>query len=150
MKVLGNIIELFISKEKYDGRINQAELAIDENGVFIDKFYGKDKERSILIASTKAYDIVRENKIAIDFGQLGENILIDFDVTLLKEGTQLKIGEVVLEITQNCTICDHLSKIDSEVPVLLKNDRGVFAKVIAGGLIKKGFEVKSVLENDNG
>ncbi len=60
MKILGKIVELFISKEKYDGRINQTELAVDEDGVFIDKFYAKDRERSILIASTKAYDMVKK------------------------------------------------------------------------------------------
>lgn len=142
MDILGKITELFISKENYDGRINQTELAVDENGVFIDKFYGKDKVRSILIASTKAYDIVREKKIDIDYGELGENILVDFDLSLLKVGMQLKIGKVVLEITQNCTICDHLSKIDDRVPSILEYDRGIFAKVISGGLIKKGFEIK--------
>jgi len=143
MEILGKIIELFISKEKYDGRINQTELAVDEDGVFIDKFYGKDRERSILIASTKAYDMVKK-KIDINYGELGENILIDFDLDLLKVGMKLKIGKVVLEIAHNCTICDHLSEINKEVPTLLKNDRGVFAKVVVGGLIKKGFEIKCI------
>jgi len=142
MDILGKIVELFISKEKYDGRINQAELAVDEDGVFIDKFYGKDKVRSILIASTKSYDIVKENSIAIHYGDLGENILVDFELSLLKIGMQLKIGEVILEITQNCTICNHLSKIDERVPTLLKSDRGIFARVILGGMIKKGSEVE--------
>jgi len=137
MEILGNIIELFISKQKYDGRINQSELSIDENGVFIDKYYGKDKVRSILIASTKSYEMVKQEDIEIDYGELGENILVDFDLSLLKIGMQLKIGEVVLEITQNCTICNHLSKIDERVPTLLQSDRGIFAKAILGGVIKK-------------
>ena len=142
MDILGKIQGLFISKEKYDGRIKQTELALDENGVFIDKFYGKEKERSILLTSTQAYEIVKEKQIDINYGDLGENILIDCDLELLKVGMKLKINEVVLEITQYCTICDHLSKIDPQVPILLKNDRGIFAKVIVGGLIKKGSEVK--------
>jgi len=137
MEILGNIVELFISKQKYDGRINQSELSIDENGVFIDKYYGKDKVRSILIASTKSYEMVKQEDIEIDYGELGENILVDFDLSLLKIGMQLKIGEVVLEITQNCTICNHLSKIDERVPALLQSDRGIFAKAILGGVIKK-------------
>jgi len=137
MEILGNIVELFISKQKYDGRINQSELSIDENGVFIDKYYGKDKVRSILIASTKSYEMVKQEDIEIDYGELGENILVDFDLSLLKIGMQLKIGEVVLEITQNCTICNHLSKIDERVPTLLQSDRGIFAKAILGGVIKK-------------
>lgn len=146
MIFLGKIVDLFISKEKYDGRINQTELAVDEDGVFIDKFYGKDKVRSILIASTQSYDIVREQGIDIDYGDLGENILIDFSLSLLKVGTQLKIGEVVLEITQNCTICNHLSKIDKRVPALLKTDRGIFAKVVSSGMIKKDYDIECLKE----
>lgn len=144
MELLGKITDLFISKEKYDGRINQAELVLDENGVFIDKFYGKDKVRSILISSINAYDIVKEKEISIDYGELGENILVDFDLQLLKVGMQLKINKVILEITQNCTICDHLSKIDKQVPSLLKEDRGIFTKVVTGGLIKKGSQVECI------
>jgi MOSC domain-containing protein YiiM len=34
-------------------------------------------------------------------------------------------------------MCDHLSKIDESLPTLLKDDRGIFAKVIEGGVIKK-------------
>ncbi len=82
--------------------------------------------------------------IDINYGELGENILIDFNLDLLEIGMKLKIGEVVLEIAHNCTICDHLSKINKEVPTLLKNDRGVFAKVVVAGLIKKGFEIKCI------
>ncbi len=68
----------------------------------------------------------------------GENILVDFDLSLVKIGMQLKIGEVVLEITQNCTNNgNHLSKIDERVPALLQSDRGIFAKAILGGVIKK-------------
>ena len=146
MEILGKVIELFISKEKYDGRINQTELAVDEDGVFIDKFYGKDKVRSILIASTHSYDIVRGEGIDIHYGDLGENILVDFSLSLLKVGMQLKMGEVVLEITQNCTICDHLSKIDERVPKLLKSDRGIFAKVVTSGMIKKDYDIVCLKE----
>jgi MOSC domain-containing protein YiiM len=144
MEILGKIIELFISKENYDGRINQTEISVDKDGVFVDKFYGKDKVRSILIASTNSYDIVKDKGIAIEYGELGENILVDFDLSLLKVGMKLKIGEVILEITQNCTICNHLSKIDERVPALLQSDRGIFAKVILGGVIKNRYEIKNL------
>lgn len=52
-------------------------------------------------------------------------------------GQKLHVGDVILEITQNCTMCDHPSKIDKQLPTLLKHDRGIFAKVIKGGVIKK-------------
>jgi MOSC domain-containing protein YiiM len=75
------------------------------------------------------------------FGSLGENILIDYNPYHLTAGDQLRIGEVLLEISQNCTMCDHLSKIDENLPTLLKDDRGIFAKVIKGGVIQPGDEI---------
>ena len=149
METFGKVVELYISKEKYDGRISQSELAVDEDGVFVDKFYGKDKVRSILIASTEAYELIRTNGIEITHGELGENILVDFDLDLFKVGMQFQIDNVVLEITQNCTICDHLSKIDERVPSLLENDRGVFAKVLSKGIIYTKSDLQCI-KNCNG
>lgn len=74
----------------------------------------------------------------MEYGSLGENILIDYNVYNLSMGTQLKIGEVIVEITQNCTICNYLSIIDKSLPKLLRNDRGIFVKVIQSGVIKEG------------
>ena len=141
-KKLGNIVELYISKKEYDGRLNQSELIIDSDGVFVDKFYGKNKTRSVLLTSLDSYNIAKENDIKIKYGQLGENILIDFDLNLLKLNVRLKIGDVILEISQHCTICNSLSKIDHKLPKLLEKDRGVFAKVIEGGIIKQGDKIE--------
>ena len=47
-------------------------------------------------------------------------------------GDRIKIGNTELEITQNCTLCKGLSTLNSKLPKLLKNDRGIFAKVIEG------------------
>ncbi len=149
VKTLGNIKNLFISKKNFSDRINQSELIIDTNGVFIDKFYGLNANRSVLITSLGSYEIAKQNNIDIHYGQLGENILIDFNLDMLRLNMQLKIGEVILEVTQHCTICNSLSKIDEKLPKLLEHDRGVFAKVIHGGIIKQGNVMES-LENSNG
>ena len=75
------------------------------------------------------------------YGDLGENIIVDFNPYTLEENSQIKIGEVTLEISQHCTLCKSLAKVDSKLPKLLKNDRGVFAKVIQAGKIDKDSEV---------
>jgi len=144
VKTLGNIKSLFISKKNFEDRIKQSELIVDTDGVFIDKFYGQNISRSVLITSLGSYAIAKQNNIEIHYGQLGENILVDFDLEMLKLNMQLKIGEVILEISQQCTICNSLSKIDEKLPKLLEHDRGVFAKVIHGGIIKNGDKIESL------
>ena len=132
---VGNIIELFYSTK--NTRVTTSELSLDVKGVIKDKFYDKDIERSVLISSLKSYILVNDHGIDAPYGILGENILVDYNPYHLKTGTRLLIGEVVLEISQRCTLCKSLAKTDTKLPKILKNDRGIFAKVINGGTIHK-------------
>jgi len=135
MKKVGKISKLFISIKGIEKRVERESLIVDKSGILEDKFYGKDLQRSILLSSNDSYLLTKEQGINLSYGELGENILMDFNPYSLDLGVQLKIGEVTLEITQACTICNHLSKIDKKLPKLLKKDRGIFAKVIQNGTI---------------
>lgn len=137
-KNIANVIKLFISRTEEPKRQNREELYLDEKGIHNDKFYNKDIIRSVLLSSIHSYELAEDNGIHMEYGSLGENILIDYNVYNLSMGTQLKIGEVIVEITQNCTICNYLSIIDKSLPKLLRNDRGIFVKVIQSGVIKEG------------
>lgn len=139
LQKVGKIIELFYSTS--DGRFNPNNLSLDEKGVAEDKFYNKDIQRSVLIASLESYQLALEHGIEAPYSSLGENILIDYNPYDLKPGKQISIGDVILEISQNCTICNSLAKVDSALPKILKNDRGIFAKVVKSGVINKGDDI---------
>ena len=141
MKNVGKVISLFISVEGSSTRVEKESFELDPKGIIEDKFYNKNILRSVLLTTQESYELANEHNIQMPFGSLGENILIDYNPYHLNGGDQLRIGEVLLQISQNCTICDHLSSIDEKLPTLLKDDRGIFAKVIEGGVIKKGDEV---------
>ena len=136
-KNVGTIITLFISKEGIKGKVEKATLRLDKKGITCDKYYNKDIQRSILITSIQSYTLAEAHHIQMPYGSLGENLLIDYNPYHLTPGTKLQIGDVLLEISQYCTMCDHLSNIDKQLPTLLKDDRGIFAKVLIGGTISK-------------
>jgi len=138
---VGVVKSLYFSV-KNSNRENPAELEVDEDGVCLDKFYAKNINRSILIASEHSYDLAKENGIDIELGSLGENLFIDINPYFLAVGSKVYVGDVILEITQHCTICNSLSKVDEKLPELLKADRGVFSKCIKSGTIKKGDSVR--------
>ena len=142
---VGKIIELFYSTD--NGRVNTTELAFDEKGVIKDKYYNKNIERSVLIASQDSYKLALSHGIDAPYSTLGENILIDYNPYHLKPGTRLSIGNLVLEISQKCTLCKSLAKIDTKLPKLLKDDRGIFAKVISSGSIHKNDTIHIVIPN---
>ena len=129
----GKVLKLFITKDDKDKtRETPQKLQVDEAGIIGDKFYAKDSQRAILISSMESYKLTQENGIDIDVGALGENLLVDINPYYLTPGERLQVGETILEITQNCTLCKGLSSVNSKLPKLLKNDRGIFAKVVNG------------------
>lgn len=130
------VVNLFIATNA-GLRENPNEILVDIHGISNDKFYNKGKERSILISSTDSYELAKAHGIDMQYGSLGENIVIDINPYNLKQGDKIIIGDIELQITQNCTICNSLSKVDQELPKILKNDRGIFAKANNSGIIRK-------------
>jgi MOSC domain-containing protein YiiM len=141
VKNVGKVIDLFVSQKDRSGRVEKEALSLDPKGIIEDKYYDTNIQRSVLITTQESYALASSHHIKMPYGSLGENVLIDYNPYHLNAGDQLHIGDVVLEISQNCTMCDHLSKIDKDLPTLLKDDRGIFAKVIDGGVIKKEDEI---------
>ncbi len=136
---IGKVLELFYSTD--NGRVNPAKLTLDEKGVIEDKYYNRNIQRSVLIATKASYDLAQSHGIDAPYSALGENLLIDYNPYHLKPGARLQVGEVTLEISQNCTLCNSLAKVDAKLPKLLKDDRGIFAKVISSGSIYKNDDI---------
>ncbi len=132
----GRCLAVYISGKVHDS------IALDAAGVIGDGHYGKDPERSVMLTSTLAYDMAAQKGIYLEGGTLEENILVDLDPYDLPIGTQISIGEAIVEISKYGTICSHLTHIDSRLPKLLKEKRGIFAKVIREGSVKAGDAVR--------
>jgi MOSC domain-containing protein YiiM len=134
----GEVLSLHLSRVEDGERVSNSEIYVDRSGVLGDKFYGKEDNRSILITAIDSYRMAQKEGIEIPYGSLGENIVVDYNPYHLMPGTRFWIGDVELEITQNCTLCKSLTRVDSRLPKLLRNDRGVFAKALRAGMIRTG------------
>ena len=107
-----------------------------------DRHAGKDPDRAVLVAGLPAYEKAREAGIDLPFGALGENLLLDLDPHHLPPGTRLRVGEALLELAQVCTVCSSLSQFDLRLPKLLYGGRGLYARVLEGGLVRVGDPVR--------
>lgn len=139
---IGTIEQLFVSEKESKKRVFKDILNIDTQGIIGDKFYNKDINRSVLLTSTLAYNLLAFENITFEYGNLGENILVNFNPYDLEEGTLLYINNAILEITKECTICNLIKSIDEKAPKILEHDRGVFAKVIQEGTLHINDEIK--------
>ncbi|AKF25752.1 hypothetical protein YH65_10400 [Sulfurovum lithotrophicum] len=139
MTKVGNIHSLFYSS--VDGRSAADEMLLDTKGIVKDKHYNQNIQRSVLLTSMYSYVLAKKHDIELPHGVLGENILMDYNPYHLPGGSRLQIGDAVLEISQHCTLCKGLSQVDAKLPKLLKNDRGIFAKVTEPGKIRTGDDI---------
>lgn len=143
--ILGKVLEIFSATKDSSGlprpKVDSLNL-IKDYGIEFDKFAGKNLDQTVMIVGLKSYKLAKTHNIDLELGSLGENILVDFDPHDFEVGTCFKIDNVVIQTTQICTVCNHLSVFDKDLPKLLKGQRGVYCKIIKSGLIKKDLNVE--------
>ena len=148
MKNLGLVLETFSARSKESSlpRPKVENLNLIENyGIEFDKFAGKKLDQTVMIVGLKSYEIAKDYGVDLAYGSLGENILLDFNPHDFEVSTKFQIGEAIIEITQVCTVCSHLNVFDENLPNLLRNQRGVYCKIIKSGKITKGMQVKEIV-----
>ena len=145
MRNIGKVLNTFSATKESSGlprpTVENLNL-IKDYGIENDKFAGKKLEQTVMIVGLKSYEIALQNGIKLEFGSLGENILLDFDPHELNVFDEILIGDSVIQITQICTVCNHLSVFGEELPLLLKNHRGLYCKILKSGIISKDMIVK--------
>lgn len=138
MKNIGKVVEIFSATKESSGlprpKVEKLNLIYDY-GIENDKFAGKKLEQTVMIVGLKSYEVAKSHNIDLEIGSLGENILLDFDPHFYKVGDIFQIGEAQIQITQVCTVCNHLSVFGKELPKLLKNHRGLYCKILNSGII---------------
>merc|ERR1711879_100452 len=94
---------------------------------------GENEKKAVMVVGKYAYDLAKENGITLEYGSLGENILFDFNPHDFNIGTIFKIGDSIIEITETCTICNHLAVFDDDLPLIVQDCRGLYCRIIKGG-----------------
>lgn len=110
-----------------------------------DRHAGKDPDRAVLVAGLPAYEKALGAGIALPYGALGENLLLDLDPHGLPQKARLEVGEALLELAHTCTVCQSLSQFDLRLPKLLFGGRGLYARVLVGGVVRVGDPVRVLI-----
>tara|TARA_Y100000294_G_scaffold177365_1_gene202510 strand:+ start:2568 stop:3005 length:438 start_codon:yes stop_codon:yes gene_type:complete len=128
-----------VKKEK-----DQAVLCLDL-GIEGDAHAGNG-HRQISILQGESIDKMREKVPALSNGAFGENIVTrNLDLSQLDIGDQLTLGnEVVIEITQIGKECHTACVIRTLVGDCIMPIEGIFSKVIKGGCLYPGNDIRIV------
>lgn len=143
----GKIYSICISPERGTLKKEVEECMITAQGLEGDGHAG-DWSRQI---TCLRYESLKESNekhgLEMGAGDFAENILIEsLDFSVIKEGTQLRLGEeAVIEVSQ-IGKPDHPSVVTRTFGISLLPYEGLFCRVITPGMIRKGDAASIVSE----
>lgn len=139
-KLNGEVLAVNISSKRGEKKhnINEAYVKADW-GIEVDAHSG-DWHRQVSLLSLSSVEKMRQLGVVLDFGDFAENLTVDgLDVAKLPLGTRLKVGEVMMEVTQIGKECHNKGcAIKKQVGTCVMPIEGIFAKVLSSGWIKTG------------
>ena len=119
-----------------------------EHGIVGDAHAG-NWHRQVSLLANESVDKMRIKFPDIPIGAFAENILTEgIEVCKLPIGTKLRIGEVLLEVTQIGKECHADCAIRKQVGDCVMPREGIFAIVHIGGTIRPGDEIIIGAESD--
>lgn len=107
--------------------------------------------RQVLIVDTVILDEIARKDIHLKPGMMGENMVLDgISVMDLEIGTQIEIGETLLEITEIRNPCLHLNEmhprllktVATKVDGVVRRNAGMMARILQGGWVRPGDAVR--------
>lgn len=79
----------------------------------------------------------------LETGRVRENITLrGIELHTLAEGTRVRAGKAILEITMHCAPCEFIEEIRPGLRAEIDKHRGMLARVIEGGEIRIGDKVE--------
>lgn len=141
------IIAVCKSKEKGTKKEPVAEGFLREDyGLVGDAHAHDNTHRQVSLLSTESINKMRGLGSDIGPGDFAENLTCEeIDLVSLSVGTRLSIGkEIILEITQIGKECHSGCAIYRQIGNCIMPKEGVFAKVIRGGLVRDGDQIRSI------
>lgn len=145
---MAKVISINISKEK-----GVVKTPI-EKGFFKKEFglegdaHGGNWHRQVSLLAEESIDKMKEMGITgLTPGVFAENITTEGIILYtLPIGTKLKIGEVIMEVTQIGKECHSGCEISKITGKCIMPKEGIFAKILEEGYIKAGDEISMVKE----
>jgi len=121
----------------------------EDYGLMGDAHAASDTHRQVSLLALASIEKMRRLGLELSAGDFAENLTVDgLDLVSLPIGTRLAVGKgIILEVTQIGKECHTGCAILRQVGKCVMPTEGIFTRVIKGGSVKAGDELK-VMEND--
>ncbi len=142
---MAKVVAVCSSKKKRTKKEVIAEGVIREGyGLVGDAHADSGTHRQVSLLAVESISKMQRLGLDVGYGAFGENITSEgIDLVSLPVGTRLQVGyEVILEVTQIGKECHTRCAIYYQVGQGIMPEEGVFARVIQGGVVKAGDDIK--------
>ena len=120
-------------------------LLMENYGLSGDAHGSSETHRQISLLAIESIKKMQDLGLDVGPGDFAENITtIGMDLKNLPIGTQLSAGVGILEVTQIGKKCHNHCEIGRQVGDCIMPKEGIFCRVITGGKVKVGDEIRIV------
>jgi len=144
---MASIIAVCTSTKKGTKKKDIKEGLIKEDyGLVGDAHAGSDGHRQVSLLALASIDKIRRLGAEVGPGDFAENLTMEgLELFSLPIGTWLSIGQnVILEVTQIGKECHDRCAIFKQVGTCVMPTEGVFTRVLKGGTVKAGDELRVI------
>ncbi len=141
------IVSINISDKKGVRKKPVESVVIKENyGIESDAHASEKWHRQISLLALESIEKMQAMGLKVGPGDFAENITTQgIDLPVLPIGTRMTIGdEVKVEVSQIGKVCHTRCAIYHQAGDCVMPKEGIFVKVLQGGTIKKGDEIKII------
>lgn len=152
MRKSGKIVAVCISAKKSTRKKNIQQGVLKENfGLVNDAHSNPCTHRQVSLLAIESIKKMQQLGLEVGTGDFAENLTTEgLDLLSLPVGTRLSIGDsAILEVTQIGKVCHTPCAIYYQAGKCVMPEEGIFARVIKGGIVKVGDEIRVELEGIN-
>ena len=140
---MATVLAVCISENKGERKKPVEAVEMRENHGIVGDGHAGDWHRQVSLLAQESIDKMRALGLDVNAGDFAENITtIGIDLVSLPVGTRLQVGETLLEVTQIGKECHTRCAIYYQAGDCVMPKEGIFARVITGGVIRPGDEIK--------
>ena len=134
-----------ISEKKGERKKPVAAVELRENHGIVGDGHAGEWHRQVSLLAEESIEKMRKLGLDVNSGDFAENITTSgIDLVSLPIGSRLQVGSTLLEVSQIGKECHTRCAIYHQAGDCVMPKEGIFAKVVSGGTVRPGDEIKSV------
>ena len=146
----GKVAAVCISARKGERKRPIPAITVEEGHGIIGDAHAGDWHRQVSLLASESIEKMRAKGLAVKAGDFAENITTHgIELATLPVGTQLRIGRVLLEVTQIGKECHTRCAIYYQAGDCVMPKEGIFARVLRGGEIRPGDRIVTAGDGDD-